>query len=61
METAFTKLAEKKCGGEIDFQEVDSMRWMCAPWKIVVEFPVEARDFLVNDAQDYGVSLRLYL
>lgn len=38
LETAFIKLAEKRCEGEVVFNQVDGSIWMCPSWKLTVAF-----------------------
>jgi hypothetical protein len=59
MTTAFIKLKELQCGGEVEFKRADGGRWECASWKLVVEFPKPESESLIIDLEQSGVQFRL--
>jgi tetratricopeptide (TPR) repeat protein len=59
MATAFVKTNEKRCGGEVDFKEINAMRWVCEAWRVTVQFPQMPTEPLVIDLEEPGVQLRL--
>ena len=59
METAYLRITEKTCGGEVAFVAIDRLRWTCAAWKLTVSFPDLPADRLVLSLQELGVQVRL--
>jgi tetratricopeptide (TPR) repeat protein len=57
METAFVKIGERKCGGEVDFNQLDEDRWICEPWKLTVQFSKNPGELLSIDSGEFGLVL----
>lgn len=57
LETAFVKIAERKCVGEHEFVQIDTSSWSCPPWKLTVEFPKESDQLLLINVEELGVGL----
>ena len=57
MATAFVKLNERRCGGEVSFKKLDELRWLCEPWNVTIHFPSGPEQPLVIDVEEYGVLL----
>ena len=55
METAFVKTAGRVCGGEVDFREVRSGRWVCDAWGVSINFPEADAEPLEIEAEGSGV------
>ena len=62
METAFVKINERKCGGEVDFIQIDEL-WQCEAWKINVSFMdiLQGQGALVIDMEKLGIEVKLTL
>lgn len=61
METAFFKISDRKCGGEVEFVEDETARWVCATWKVTVHFPKTNGDVLAIALSESGIMLQLEL
>jgi hypothetical protein len=59
MATAFIKLKELTCGGEVEFQRLDEFRWHCGLWKIAIGLPGNGDPRLHIDIEQYGIELRI--
>lgn len=59
METAFVKLGERKCGGEVDFIQLDDARWTCEPWRLTVGFSDDPGRTLAISLEELGVKVIL--
>jgi hypothetical protein len=57
MATAFIKLKEFQCGGEVEFHRLDGGGWACTPWNLIVYFPNAEGERLVIDVEQSGVQL----
>lgn len=57
METAFVKIGERKCGGEVDFNQADEDRWVCESWKLTVRFSKNSGEFLSIHTEESGLVL----
>lgn len=59
METAYLKIAERRCGGEVEFIEVEPGCWSCEAWDLTVQFPtIPGQPVSIDDAAA-GVSLSI--
>ena len=59
MATAFLKLNERLCGGEVNFKKLDELRWLCETWKVTIHFARSSEQPLVIDVEECGVRLSL--
>ena len=59
MATAFIKVGERTCGGEVDFDREGEDRWKCSTWKISVKLPAKDDDSVTIELQDAGIQLRV--
>ena len=44
METAFIRVSERKCGGEVEFRPIAGDGWECSAWKMSIKFPQDEGD-----------------
>lgn len=58
METAFVKMQEKICGGEVEFVPNESGRWTCQAWNMTIQLPVGNSDLIIG-VEDAGVKVHL--
>ena len=59
MATAFIKLKEFRCGGEVEFQRTDEFRWYCEQWRVAVKLPGGGNRGLLIDLEQSGIQLCL--
>ncbi len=59
METAYLKIRDQKCGGEVDFSSDGDGHWTCLPWGLSVTFPEAPEETVALDLGDLGVQVRL--
>jgi hypothetical protein len=59
MATAFVKMSERQCGGEVSFKKLDDLRWQCEEWNVTVHFPSGPGQQVVIDIEDHGVLLNV--
>lgn len=59
METAYFKISERKCGGEVEFLEVEPSCWNSEAWGLTVRFPLESGQPVSIDIDELGVALSI--
>ncbi len=59
METAFAKVNERVCGGEVEFLKNEDGRWVCRAWDLIITFPEGDGNDLTLDWNERGVLVRL--
>jgi tetratricopeptide (TPR) repeat protein len=59
MAQGYIKVAERHCGGEVEFSRSSDHNWFCSPWKLVVRFPEDASQAWSLELQDSGIQVRI--
>lgn len=59
METAFIKRGERRCGGEVTFENLGDGVWRCPSWDLTVRFLEETGTGLALELTSDGVEIRI--
>jgi hypothetical protein len=59
METAFIKISEKACGGEVEFKRINERSFDCGDWNLHVQFSEAPRSALLMTFKNWGVTIRV--
>src|SRR5262245_18246458 len=58
IETAFIKISEKTCGGEVEFKRINERSFDCGAWNLLVQFSEAFRGALLMTFKSWGVTIR---
>ena len=59
METAYIKMSERMCGGEVEFKRINERSFDCDAWNLHVQFSETPRGALLMTFKDLGVTIRV--
>ncbi len=59
METAFAKIAERACGGEVPFEQHEDSRWYCLNWNLAVIFPTSGQKLVRLEMPGLGINVEI--
>jgi hypothetical protein len=59
METAYIKMSEKTCGGEVEFKRINERSFDCDAWNLQVQFSEASRGALLMTFKNWGVTIRV--
>jgi len=59
METAYIKISEKTCGGEVTFNRVNEHSFDCGAWNLLVHFSKTSQGALQMTFKNWGVTVRI--
>lgn len=60
METAFIKISEKICGGEVEFKHINEHSFDCTTWNLHVQMPQATHDALLMTFKELGVTIKIW-